>query len=202
MPGGGQARNPRALSRWLAVGYTVSMFLTTHAAVGIAISQHTGSPLAAFSWAFASHFVLDFIPHGDEELYHDDEWKVRHRYRRVAIINGIDVVCLLALTLWAVHKTEQLPTSFMAIGILGSILPDFLEFLFPVIHQRFSWLRLVRWMYAITKPTGLRYLVRAQNWTHNLLHHKIIRSDVPFVVGLVEQIVLVGIVLGIAWRPT
>ncbi|MBI5404784.1 MAG: hypothetical protein HY976_01015 [Candidatus Kerfeldbacteria bacterium] len=177
------------------------MFLTTHAAVGMLISQHTGSPLGTLGWSFASHFVLDFIPHGDEELYHDEEWKIGHRYRRVAIINGIDVACLLILTLWVVNNANVPAMNLMVVGILGSILPDFLEYLFPIIHQRFSWLRLIRWVYAITKPTGLRYLVRAQNWIHHLLHHKIIRSDVPFAVGLIVQIVIIGVVLGFALRP-
>ena len=47
------------------------MFLTTHAAAGIAISHYVHNPWAVFALSFASHFVLDFIPHGDENLYGD-----------------------------------------------------------------------------------------------------------------------------------
>lgn len=81
----------------------------------------------------------------------------------------------------------------MMIGIIGSILPDFLSLLFPVMHEWLSWLWLVRWLYILTKPTGIRYLVRGQNWIHNLLHHEIIRRDIPFLAGLSMQVGLVGI---------
>ncbi len=170
-----------------------AMFLTTHAAAGIALSRVTNDPLAVFGLAFASHFVLDFIPHGDEHLYHDEEWKVQKRYRRVVLINTLDVLGLLGLTLWAIGQHPAGTTNLLVIAILGAVLPDFLSYLFPVIHERFSWLFLVRWLYAITKPTGLRYVVRTQNWFHNLLHHEIIRRDIPLSVGIMMQLVLIGI---------
>ena len=171
------------------------MFLTTHAAAGILIGRYVNDPLAVFGLSFASHFVLDFIPHGDEELYHDEEWKVNNRYRRALIINAIDIVVLAYMTLFAITAPGETTSRLMLVGILGGILPDFLSFLFPVIHKRMSWLFLVRWLYKLTKPTGLRYLVRGQDWFHNLLHHEIIRRDIPFLAGLSMQIVLVGVLL-------
>lgn len=171
------------------------MFLTTHAAAGIAISQYVNDPLTVFGLSFASHFVLDFIPHGDEHLYHDEEWKIQKRYKRAALINAVDLGALVGLTLWAVSQNSLPNSPTIAIGILGAILPDFLSFFFPVIHQRFSWLFLMRWLYAITKPTGLRYFVRGQNRLHNLLHHEIIHRDIPARVGVTLQIVLVAVFL-------
>jgi len=174
------------------------MFLTTHAAVGIAISQHVGSPLAAFGWSFASHFLLDFIPHGDEKIYGHYLEPGHHRFRRAIFVNTIDIAILIGMTFWAIGEPRLERQEFLLLGILGSIIPDMLTNFFPIIHERLSWLRLVRWVYAVTKPTGLRYVIRVQDWIHKLLHHEIIRSDIPFVVGLVLQALLIAIVFATA----
>lgn len=172
------------------------MFLTTHAAAGILIASKSDNPYLVFGLAFLSHFILDFIPHGDESLYRDHEWKVNKKYRHVVYYNAIDFGVLVALTLWAYRFTEPDQTGLMLLGVLGGLAPDFLSYLFPIIHERFSWLFFVRWLYAVTKPTGLRYLVRAQNWTHQVLHHEIIRRDIPFRYGLSLQVVLMLVFLG------
>lgn len=171
------------------------MFLTTHAAAGILIGHTLHDPLAVFGVSFASHFVLDFIPHGDEELYRDYEWKVLKKYTRPMLVNAIDVACLIGLTLWAISTQSAISESLVAIGILGSILPDFLSFLFPVLHEKLSWLNLARWIYAATKPTGLRYLVRGQDRIHKLFHHEIIRRDVPLWTGVTLQAALTVVLL-------
>lgn len=173
------------------------MFLTTHASVGLLVSKYVDDPALIFGLAFASHFVLDFIPHGDETLYHDHEWREQRRYRHALIINTLDVFALTGLIIWVIHHPGQVNSQRMLAGILGSILPDFLSFLFPIIHQRLSWLFLVRWLYSLTKPTGLRYLVRGQNWLHQVLHHEIIRRDIPFLAGLAMQLVIITVSLTI-----
>ncbi len=174
------------------------MFLTTHAAAGILISHYVPGAWPVFGASFASHFVLDFIPHGDEELYHDREWMILKKYKRVVVINAIDLTGLLALTLWAVNSGGTVSGNLMVIGVLGSVLPDLISFFFPVIHQRFSWLFVMRWLYTLTKPTGIRYVARSQNWVHNVLHHRIIHKDIPFKVGLVLQAILVTVMLGLS----
>lgn len=171
------------------------MFLTTHAAAGLLISTRVDDPLTVFSLAFASHFVLDFIPHGDEDLYHDEEWMALKKFRRAVNINAVDLIGLSVIIIWAAYHPGVATSRNMLIGILGGVLPDFLSFLFPVIHERMSWLFLVRWMYRLTKPTGLRYLVRGQDWLHNLLHHEVIRRDIPFQAGLAMQLILVVVCL-------
>lgn len=171
------------------------MFLTTHAAAGIFIAEHVHDPVAVFGLAFASHFVLDFIPHGDEDLYRDNDWKILGRYRRVILINLLDVGGLIALTLWAINRPNLPASHLLPIAILGSILPDLLSNFFPILHQRLNWLFFIRWLYSLTKPTGVRYLIRAQNWLHRVLHHDIVRRDIPFSAGLAIQVVLVGVLL-------
>ncbi len=171
------------------------MFLTTHAAAGMFIAEHVHNPLAVFGLSFASHFVLDIIPHGDEHLFHDEEWQVQKRYRRVIAINAVDVSLLIGLSLWVIGRPDLPSSHLLLIGILGGILPDLLSMLFPVIHERLSWLSLVRWIYSLTKPTGLRYFVRVQNRIHTFMHDKIIQRDIPFWLGLVEQAALIIVLL-------
>lgn len=171
------------------------MFLTTHAAAGILISNYVEDPVAVFSLSFLSHFVLDFIPHGDEELYHDEDWQKHQRYRWAALINFLDVAVLIGLLLWVIGQPDQPRMGLMLTGVIGSVLPDFLSYFFPIIHQRFSWQFVMRWLYKLTKPTGLRYIVRGQDWFHNLLHHKIFQRDIPFAVGFGMQIVLIAVML-------
>ena len=169
------------------------MFLTTHAAAGVLISHYVKNPYEVFGLAFASHFVLDFIPHGDESLYHDDEWKILKKFKWPIIINLFDLAGLLAVIFYAINHPGDTTGRLMVVGIIGSILPDFLSYLFPVLHEKMSWLFLMRWLYKLTKPTGLRYLIRAQNWIHNLLHHEIIRRDIPFWAGLATQLGLIAV---------
>lgn len=174
------------------------MFLTTHAAAGILIAHYTNDPLAAFAYSFGSHFVLDFIPHGDDELYHDAEWKDEKKYRRVIGINIIDLTILLGMILWVIAHPDFPQGKLMLVCILGSILPDAFSHFLPVIHQRFNWIFFVRWLYSLSKPTGIRYLVRLQNWFHRVLHHDIIRRDIPFSLGVIMQVALVVIFLTLA----
>lgn len=171
------------------------MFLTTHAAAGILISHYVPGAWPVFGTSVASHFVMDFIPHGDEELYHDQEWMIMKKYKRVVIINAIDLAGLLALVFWAINHAAAPNGHLMVIGVLGSVLPDVVSYFFPVIHEKLSWLFLIRWFYSLTKPTGLRYVVRFQNWVHNLLHHEIITKDISFKAGLTLQAVLVVVML-------
>ncbi|MCA9325530.1 hypothetical protein KDA23_05720 [Candidatus Saccharibacteria bacterium] len=41
------------------------MYVSVHATVGAVVGQQTGNPLLAFGAGFASHLLLDVIPHGD-----------------------------------------------------------------------------------------------------------------------------------------
>jgi hypothetical protein len=166
------------------------MFLSTHAAAGILISQNVNNPWAVFGLAIASHLALDFIPHGDEGFYHDHEWKDEKRYRRVVGLSLADLGILMFLLFWAFQYLQPAKPELLLIGVIGAIVPDIFEFFFPVIHERFSWLFLVRWLYQLTKPTGLRYVVRAQNWIHNVLRNKVVQRDIPFRYGLSLQVVL------------
>jgi len=98
------------------------MYLTVHAAAGAAVGQFMPNVWAAFAAGFVSHFILDMIPHGDENIQH---WKFfRTKLRRTIAAALIDFAVLLAtFCYWLTTNTvEQIPG--IMYGAAGSILPD------------------------------------------------------------------------------
>lgn len=164
------------------------MLLTTHAAAGIAISQHLHNPLAVLGLAILSHFVLDFVPHGDQKIM--GGYNSPRRWKPTLVISAIDVVVLVALIFWLAGQPLNTSTYLMMIGVLGGVLPDLLSNFFPLIHERMSWLWLIRWLDGIFHRTGLKFFTRQLNWIHVMFHHRFRTRDVSFKVGLAMQIVL------------
>ena len=72
------------------------MYLTAHAAAGAAAAGLlTANPLVAFGLGWLSHYVVDFIPHGDEAA---GEWVSRgNEVRRLTLLFSIDALVLAAL---------------------------------------------------------------------------------------------------------
>jgi hypothetical protein len=114
------------------------MTLTAHAVVGAAIAASMPNhPALGFVLAFASHFVLDAIPHWDYPLSSQKTDNV-NRLNDDMIINknffvdllkiGTDMLCgiLLALFFFTLHG----PHLFLIpmIGVVGAVLPDALQF--------------------------------------------------------------------------
>ncbi len=169
------------------------MYLTTHAAVGILISQGVTSPLTAFGISFASHFVLDIIPHGDENV---ETW-AREKGKRALLVATVDVAVLSAFVL-SLYATNNLPKiAVTQAGIFGAILPDLIAIVFPVIHQYTNWFFLVR----ITNKLQ-HWLQFHRLWHgHNMLHHfthRIIHKHISLRKGIVMQTVIVVIALVLA----
>ncbi|MFH0952489.1 MAG: hypothetical protein V1838_04935 [Patescibacteria group bacterium] len=177
------------------------MFGTTHASVGIVISQHVDKPLNIFLLAILSHFILDFIPHGDERLYHDEEWKENKKYKRVTIITAIDLTLLITMTL-ILYSTNDLPRmALISAGIIGSTLPDLLNQVLPVFHEKLNWLFVVRWLHKFLKSFRLGTFLKAHNSLHGWLH-RAAHFRVPAKVGLTLQAVItfVGLYLAFGFK--
>lgn len=149
------------------------MYLTPHASVGILISQHVDKPVTVFLLAFLSHFVLDFIPHGDERV---GPW-MKVRVRRMFFIGGIDLALIFVLTLILLSTTaDPAQTTLYLAGIFGAILPDFLSMVFPTMHEKLNWFFLVRWIHSILHTAQLTRFVRIVNWVHDRLHKFLLRK--------------------------
>ncbi len=110
------------------------MFLTTHAVVAASIFQHFSAlpSVLVFLFGFVSHFLLDFIPHGDESLV-NNKWSTARKLRRMFFIGLFD---LLVVTVFVYWYLANYPINYkVLLGILAAILPDGLQ----IVHQFLVW---------------------------------------------------------------
>lgn len=104
------------------------MLETPHALVGAAIAVKIGNPALAIPLAFASHFILEKIPHWNPHLNYETE-KYGKPTRKSTIITTVDST--LALVLAGSIALNALPDISRTITILlttfASVLPDVIE---------------------------------------------------------------------------
>lgn len=112
------------------------MLLSVHATVGAIIGENVGTPLLAFILGFISHFILDIIPHGDEELIkaYRNDFKNRGMLYLI-IFDLISTITLLAL-LFLFHKISFNYTVIW--GIIGGVVPDLMVAINEITHKHFS----------------------------------------------------------------
>lgn len=162
------------------------MFLTAHASVGIVISQHVDKPLNIFLLAMLSHFILDFIPHGDERLFRDEEWRVEKRYKRVVLYTAADVFFLGVITALLYGTTELPQAARISAGILGAIFPDFVSHFLPFFHEKLNWLAVVRWVYGLLKGFQFGRFLKVHNRLH-VFFHTVMKFRLSQDAGLILQ---------------
>jgi hypothetical protein len=110
--------------------------LTTHAIVGAAIAGLVPAhPLLGLSLAFASHFLLDALPHWDYPIRSssiDPKVSARMRYDRALCTDLLTIGAdgALGIVLAVVLFATPTQTSFLLIfaGACAGILPDALQF--------------------------------------------------------------------------
>lgn len=96
------------------------MTATAHSLVGAALAAKIGNPALAIPLAFASHFLLDCVPHWDTGThYHERPKKATFLY------SGLDVALGLGLSLLFFGNTISL--SYLLLMIFVSTLPDWLQ---------------------------------------------------------------------------
>lgn len=149
------------------------MTLTTHAVIGAVIGAATGNPLLAFTAGFISHFLVDIIPHGDRELYNNHKSKTKHRRAYAYVtVDAIVAIIVVALMIASSHHTLSMP---IALGIIGSVLPDLLIGLYEGFHIK-----------------SLTWFHRFHFFFHNMASDKY--GDVPLRYALVGQLMFVVLV--------
>lgn len=169
------------------------MYLTPHASVGILISQTVDKPLPVFLLATLSHFVLDFIPHGDEDM---GRW-ARERPKNAVLLSIIDVG-LLGLMLVVLYTTQSLPQmALISAGVLGAVVPDLLSNVFPIIHHYTNWLFIVRLVHGSLDKLQFKHLVRLHDWFHRLAHNTT-NAHMTVKQGIIFQSALVIVAVTIA----
>jgi len=104
------------------------MLETPHVAVGAAIASKIPNPLIAVPLAFASHFVLDAVPHWNPHIVTETK-KYGMPTKKSVVVIVIDSTLALAFGSFVAY--QALPNTGHAITILAaslaSVLPDLAE---------------------------------------------------------------------------
>lgn len=147
------------------------MLETPHALVGAAIAVKIGNPILSIPLAFASHFVLEKVPHWNPHLNKETE-KYGKPTRQTTIIVIAD--SSLALILGSSIAFSQ-PTITMIIGTLlssfAAVLPDLMEA-----------------PYFFLKARNSKFI---KKWIH---FQKGIQVDAPPFLGILTQILTIAAV--------
>jgi hypothetical protein len=172
------------------------MFLTTHAAAGALISQQVHSPAIAFFISILAHFVMDFIPHGDETLY--QEW-IPEKHRRAIILGSIDLVVTATMVVFLFEKTDPAQVSVYSAAIAGSLFPDLVSHVFPFIHKKFREVVVFRPLKILRKKVFLLHpLLKQHNWLHKNFHSFVdnfFDYQISPAAGFTIQVVILAVLL-------
>ena len=132
------------------------MILSTHAVVGGALAGLFPShPVAAFAVGFASHFVIDAIPHWDYPLRSlsvargaRNQARLTPALARDVALIGFDAIVGLALAI-GIFTTPSTIVAVLA-GAVGAMLPDPLQFVHTLYPREplASLQRFHRWMHT------------------------------------------------------
>lgn len=117
------------------------MVLATHAVVGGAVaSLFPSHPVEAFVAGFVSHFILDAIPHWDYKLLSayagakdpaPTDGPNASKYFAIDLAHiGADLILGVVLTLLIWQPVGYMAWKILALGVIGGILPDFLQFVY------------------------------------------------------------------------
>lgn len=148
------------------------MTLTTHTFIGAVLAKLTGNPLLAFALGFATHYLVDIVPHGDNRL--SENFRVKKKKRKeIAAFLTVDACVALFFVLLLIHTRDIESLRTFSWGIAGAILPDLLVGLYDLTRSRF-----LRWNY------------RMHFFFHDLLIRR--RGDVPLFYSLLAQMVLIA----------
>jgi len=159
------------------------MFVTVHAAAATIIGKNVSSTALAFILGIISHYILDMIPHGDQDLgkkffgLRFKQLKQQNYFKFMALYGTMDSF-ILAIYLMFIFNNfgySQNPTIIWA--IIGGILPDFLAL-----------------MYKLTEIRFLSGLNKIHEYFHMLLLKRL-NKDLPLRLGVLLQICLLIILV-------
>lgn len=105
-----------------------TMLETPHVLVGAAIATKIPNPLIAIPLAFASHFILEMVPHWNPHLNSETK-KFGHVTRKSTVITAIDST--MALVFGSIIAFKYLPDATQVFNVLAcsffAVLPDVME---------------------------------------------------------------------------
>ena len=103
------------------------MYITVHGTAAMLIARAVPNPFLAFLLALVSHFVLDFIPHGDEHIIqkHFTRGQTLRRLVGYATVDGIVLAGFLAIFFW--FGPLNISPSTIIWSLIGALMPDLLQ---------------------------------------------------------------------------
>jgi len=150
------------------------MLLSVHATVGAIIGENVNTPLLAFVLGFISHFILDVLPHGDEELVKAYRNDFKNRGMLYLIFFDIVSTIILMLLLFYFHKISLGMTVIW--GVIGGIAPDIMVAIYEITHKHFH------------RTHKFHF------WTHDKIGHHL-HWVMPLKLGLLIQLLLIYLLL-------
>lgn len=160
------------------------MTLTTHAVVGAAfVSIMPAHPMLGVVLAFASHFIIDAIPHWDypiDSASINPHFGTKMKYNKALVLDalriGIDAILGVLISILVFASPQTLAVVFL--GACMGILPDPLQF----VYTRF-------------RHEPLMSLQRFHQWIHTDNHLENAKlfgvfSQVLFVVAIITAVKL------------
>lgn len=118
---------------------------TPHALVGAAIATKIPNPAISLPLAFASHFVLDMVPHWNPHLNTElkKHGKVTNKSRNIVIF---DVISALAFGTLMASQFATSPSHMVTIlfGAFAGVLPDVIEG--PYFFLKWKNKAILRWL--------------------------------------------------------
>ncbi|MCH8049122.1 hypothetical protein IH979_00170 [Patescibacteria group bacterium] len=152
------------------------MTLATHTAIGAGIGFSVGNPALGFVLGFASHLLVDMIPHGDSELA--KKLRVHKKKKLPMTLITIDAIAALFITMLFFNIDGSPSNLALTAAIAGSVLPD-----------------LLIGIYDVTKTKYLRWFNRLHFFFHDfiLIRHK----DVKLGYSLIGQAGLIALLFNL-----
>lgn len=99
-----------------------------HVAVGAAIATKVGNPALAIPLAFASHFVLDQIPHWNPHFYTETQKYGKPRKQSTIIaVTDLALAAGLTLILTAAALPNISKAAVILVACFVSVLPDLIK---------------------------------------------------------------------------
>lgn len=138
-----------------------------HVLVGAAIAAKVGNPALALPLAFASHFVLDLIPHANPSIYKPTKagLPLPARIKQIIVADSF-LALVVGLTLGATFLPDVTKASVVVLGAFFAVLPDVLEIPYYFLKNR--------------HPLMVRYV----ELSHSL------QTNAPLIPGTLTQVVI------------
>jgi hypothetical protein len=141
---------------------------TPHVIVGAAIATHVVNPALAIPLAFASHFILEKVPHWNPHLNSETEKYGRPSKQSTYIVIA-DVITSLALGGYVASRAipDWGHTATILAACFAAVLPDILEGPYFFLNMRSEIIK--KW----------------------IKFQKSIQVDIPIIPGLITQVITV-----------